>query len=64
MSKKKSATKKSVKTTVAPSAAPVAPTFDEVAARAYDIWVRKGRPYGQDHENWKEAEAELWSERS
>ena len=65
--KKKVATKKVAKKSppVAVTPAPqVAPTFDEIAARAYDIWVRKGRPYGQDHANWKEAEAELWAQRS
>lgn len=62
--KKKAVTTKKVEAPVVAKPAPTAPTFDEIAARAYDIWVRKGRPYGQDHENWKEAEAELWAERS
>ena len=61
---KKTTTKKVTPKATAPKPAPVAPTFDEIAARAYDIWVRKGRPHGLDHENWKEAEAELWAERS
>ncbi len=55
----------------APQGAPVAgiapltacktrkPGFEEISARAYDIWVRKGRPSGQDETNWIEAEKEL-----
>ena len=35
---------------------------DTVAARAADIWHRKGRPHGQDEQNWLEAEAELRAE--
>ncbi len=34
-------------------------THDQIAERAYEIWLRKGRPRGQDHDNWVEAEAEL-----
>jgi hypothetical protein len=47
--------------------APVAPLLsdiphDKIAARAYEIWVRKGKPHGQDLQNWAEAEAELRAE--
>ena len=35
---------------------------EQVAARAAAIWDRKGRPHGQDHQNWLEAEAELRAE--
>jgi hypothetical protein len=35
---------------------------DKIAARAYEIWVRKGKPHGQDVKNWVEAEAELRAE--
>ena len=35
---------------------------DKIAARAYEIWVRKGRPDGADLVNWQEAEAELRAE--
>lgn len=38
-------------------------SHDEIATRAFDIWVRKGRPYGQDDQNWREAELELLAER-
>jgi hypothetical protein len=40
-----------------------APSHDEIAARAYQVYVRKGRPEGRDTENWLEAEAELNRER-
>ncbi len=32
-----------------------APTHDEIAAKAYEIWLEKGRPIGQDEANWAEA---------
>ncbi len=32
---------------------------DEIAQRAYLIWLAKGKPQGQDEANWLEAEAEL-----
>ena len=35
---------------------------DKIAARAAEIWERKGRPHGQDVQNWVEAEAELRAE--
>ncbi|AWM42160.1 hypothetical protein C1280_06745 [Gemmata obscuriglobus] len=35
---------------------------DKIAARAAEIWDRKGRPHGQDVQNWMEAEAELRAE--
>ena len=34
-------------------------THDQIAARAFEVWQRKGRPNGQDAQNWAEAEAEL-----
>ena len=37
----------------------VMPTHEEIAARAYAIWLRKGRPQGQDAQNWNEATCEL-----
>jgi len=46
--------------------APATPTpeipHDKIAARAYEIWVRKGKPHDQDLQNWTEAEAELRAE--
>ncbi len=41
---------------------PVALTYDQIAARAFVVWERKGKPDGQDAANWKEAEAELLAE--
>jgi hypothetical protein len=35
---------------------------EKIAARAYEIWNRKGRPEGTDVQNWIEAEAELREE--
>ena len=34
-------------------------THDDIARKAYEIWLAKGRPLGQDEQNWCEAEAEL-----
>jgi len=36
-----------------------APKYEQIAQRAYEVWVAKGRPQGQDIENWKQAEVEL-----
>jgi hypothetical protein len=44
------------------AAPPLSISHDKVAARAYEIWVRKGKPHGQDEKNWTEAEAELRAE--
>jgi|SRR5688572_9269284 hypothetical protein len=49
--------------TPVPAAAPsVHIPHDKIEARAYEIWVRKGKPHGQDFQNWAEAEAELRAE--
>ena len=37
------------------------PTTDEISRRAYEIFVQRGRPNGQDLEHWLQAEAELKS---
>lgn len=37
-------------------------SHDEIARRAYEIWLSKGRPIGQDEQNWREAEAALQME--
>ncbi len=34
-------------------------TQDQIAQRAYEIWLNKGQPSGLDQENWLEAEQEL-----
>jgi len=33
-----------------------------IRERAYDIWVREGRPHGRDAEHWRKAEAEIAAE--
>lgn len=40
---------------VTPAPAKAAPTHDAIAAKAYEIWLEKGRPIGQDDANWAEA---------
>lgn len=34
-------------------------SHDQIARRAYEIWLAKGCPQGADYQNWVEAEAEL-----
>lgn len=36
-----------------------APTHEQIAARAYEIFIERGRPMGRDLEHWLEAEAQL-----
>jgi hypothetical protein len=35
------------------------PTHQQIAKRAFELWVAKGRPHGKDEENWRQAEREL-----
>ena len=35
---------------------------EQIARRAWAIWVKKGRPAGQDEQNWLQAESELRTE--
>ena len=35
------------------------PTQEQIARRAYDIFVERGQPEGQDLEHWLEAEKQL-----
>ncbi|MDY3551353.1 DUF2934 domain-containing protein [Gemmata sp. JC717] len=53
---------KSAASAVLTDPAPVDIPHDKIAARAAEIWDRKGRPHGQDVQNWMEAEAELRTE--
>lgn len=39
-------------------------THDQIARRAYEIWLARGRPLGQEQQNWYEAEAELIQRKS
>ena len=36
-----------------------APTHDDIAQRAYDIYVKAGRKQGQCKQNWQQAEQSL-----
>jgi hypothetical protein len=35
------------------------PTHEQIARRAYEIWVQSGHVMGRDAENWAQAEREL-----
>lgn len=59
--KKQTVRKKDVDASSAPGTG-VRPTYDQIAARAYVVWERRGKPQGQDMINWREAEAELLAE--
>lgn len=39
--------------------APAPPTHNEIAIKAFEIWIAKGRPIGQDQVNWQEAKEAL-----
>ena len=43
---------------VSPSTRPL-PNHDQIARRAYEIWVQSGYANGRDGENWAQAEREL-----
>lgn len=40
-------------------ASPLAPTHEEIAGRAQELWEKYGRPSGRDQEIWLEAERSL-----
>src|SRR3954452_9832949 len=40
------------------------PSPEQIAARAYELWVRRGSPEGAGHEDWLEAERQLNQERT
>jgi hypothetical protein len=55
-------TKPAVAPAPAAKAAPPAPVeipADKIAARAFEIWVERGRQPGTAQDNWLQAEAEL-----
>lgn len=37
-------------------------SHDKIGQRAYEIWVRKGKPHGTSDQDWREAEVELRAE--
>jgi hypothetical protein len=45
-----------------PAVAPVQLPRDKIAQRAFEIWVRKGRPVGTSDQDWLQAEQELQRE--
>ena len=42
-----------------PAAFTPAPTHDDIAMRAYELFLRRGAQHGQDFEDWLAAEREL-----
>lgn len=44
------------------SASPVRVPHDKIAMRAYEKWVKRGRPHGTDVQDWVDAENELKAE--
>jgi hypothetical protein len=44
------------------SAATPAPSHDDIARRAYEIYVKRGRQQGQCKQNWRQAEQDLHHE--
>ena len=41
------------------SAAKAAPTHEEIATRAYELYLARGAEHGHDAEDWAQAESEL-----
>ncbi|HEY9681868.1 MAG TPA: DUF2934 domain-containing protein [Oculatellaceae cyanobacterium] len=37
----------------------VVPTFEQIAKRAYELWLSRGCPHNFAHENWCDAERAL-----
>jgi hypothetical protein len=56
------ATPPPVRTMAPPPARPAEITSEMIAQRAYEIWVRKGRPAGTADQDWLDAEAQLRAE--
>jgi hypothetical protein len=49
-------------TTETSSNAVVTLAYEQIAQRAEEIWIKKGRLPGQDEQNWLEAERQLMAE--
>jgi hypothetical protein len=41
------------------SQTPQTPTYEQIAARAYEIYQARGGEHGYDQQDWAQAEAEL-----
>ena len=37
-------------------------TYEQIAQRAHEIWVKQGCKHGQDQQNWLDAERQLKAE--
>lgn len=48
--------------TETPSGGVATLTYEQIAQRAQEIWIKKGRLPGQDEQNWLEAERQLKAE--
>ncbi len=57
--KAKESAPKSVKATTQKVASVSAPTFEQIAARSYEIYLARGAQPGHEVEDWLAAEAEL-----
>lgn len=47
------------KTHTASEPVPIRPTHEEIARRAHQLWVERGRTHGKHEEDWYRAEQEL-----
>ncbi len=56
---KKGAKKKAKVRVVRSVPPPPAPTHEQIARLAYELWERRGRPMGSSDEDWWRAEQEL-----
>ena len=55
----KAGTGKTKTSIAATPAMAVAPTFEEIAKRSYEIYLERGGEHGHAEEDWARAEAEL-----
>jgi hypothetical protein len=53
------ATRTSAPRAIKASATPAIPSRDEIAKRAYELFLERGGAHGSDAEDWIRAEAEL-----
>lgn len=53
------ATRKNGERSAAPAPAAGSVAAEQIAARAYELWLESGKPDGQHEEHWFQAEREL-----
>lgn len=46
-------------TAVAAAPAPRGPTQEQIARRAYELWLQHGQQHGREAEDWAQAERDL-----